>query len=56
MNAALQNLKVKIKKNKENTNGGKDGNGKPRKDVRDCRCKHHPQNISYKNENLKCSR
>jgi hypothetical protein len=37
-------------------NGGKPGNGKPRKEVRNYRCKYHQQNKRDIRENLRCRR
>jgi hypothetical protein len=42
--------------NKENTNGGKPGNGKPGKEVWNYRCKYCQQNIRERRENLRCRR
>jgi hypothetical protein len=44
LNKEIQDLKVEvetIKKKKKTTNGGKPGNGKPRKEVRNYRCKYY---------------
>jgi hypothetical protein len=38
----------------ENTNGGNPWNGKPRKEVRNYRCKNHQQNIRDKRVHLRC--
>ena len=53
---AIQDLKVEGETIKKNTNGGKPGNGKPRKEVRNCRCKYHQQNTRVIRENLRCRR
>jgi hypothetical protein len=44
------------KNNKENRNGSNHGNGKPRKEVRNYRCKHHQQNTRDRREHLRCRR
>jgi hypothetical protein len=41
LNKEVQDLKVDVENNKENTNGGNPGKGKPRKEFRNYRCKHH---------------
>jgi hypothetical protein len=51
---AVQDLKVEVEK--ENTNGSNHGNGKPRKEVRNYRCKHQQENIRNRRENLQCRR
>jgi hypothetical protein len=42
--------------NKESINGGKPGNGKPRKEVRNYRSKFHQKNSIDRRENLRCRR
>jgi hypothetical protein len=44
VNQAVLDLKCGSRNNKENTNGGKLGNGKPREEVRNYRYKYHQQN------------
>ena len=42
--------------NKENINGGKPGNGKPRKEVKNHKCKIHQLNTMNRKENIRCRR
>ena len=54
----IQDLKVKVETitttTTKLTNGGKPGNGKPRKEVRNYRCKYHQQNTRDRRDNLMC--
>jgi hypothetical protein len=59
LNKVVQDLKGEvesIKKKKKNTNGGKPGCGKPRKEVRNYRSKYHQQNTRDRRENLRYRR
>jgi hypothetical protein len=55
LHKVVQNLSGS-RNNKENTNGGKPGYGKPRKEVRNYRCNYHQQNTKLIRENLRCRR
>ena len=48
--------KTRSRNNKENRNGGKPENGKPKKEVMSYRCKHQQQNTRNRRENLRCRR
>jgi hypothetical protein len=52
----IQDLKVEVKTIKKTKNGGKPGNGKPRKEVRNYRCKYHQLNTRDRRKNVRCRR
>ena len=52
LNKAVQNQNNESRNNKENTKGDKPANGKPRKEVRNYRCKYRQQNTRDRRENL----
>lgn len=54
LNKEIQDLKVEVETIKKTQMGHKPGNGKPRKAVRNYRCKHQPQNTRDRRENLRC--
>lgn len=51
MNTTVWDLKMEIKNNKGNTNEGNSEDGKPRKEKRHYRCKHHQWNTRDGREN-----
>ena len=50
MNKTVQDLKIEIEKNKENTNGCNPEDGKPRKENQQYRCMYHQQNAKDEGE------
>ena len=53
LNKVVQDLKLEVETIKK-TQTGKPGNGKPRKEVRNCRFKHQKQNTRVRRKNLRC--
>ena len=56
LNKVVQDLKGEVESIKKNTNRGKPGCGKPRKEVRNYRSKYHQHNTRDRRENLRCRR
>ena len=53
LNKVIEDLKVEVETIKKTQNGGKPGNGKPRKEVRNYRYKDFQQNIGDRRQNLR---
>jgi hypothetical protein len=56
MTKTVHDLKMKIETILKNTNEVNPGDGKPRKEKRNYRYKHHQQNTRDRRENLRCRR
>jgi hypothetical protein len=56
LNKTIQDLKMEIEIFKKNTKGDNPRDGKPRKESRSDKCKHHQQNTRNRKENLRCRR
>jgi hypothetical protein len=56
LNKTIQDLKNESINNKEITKGDNSVDRKPRKEIRNHRCKHQEQNTRDRRENLRCRR